>query len=522
MKTAKLGEDENGVLMAALPYTDQKMASSIETPSPDNDPSDEVGPIQRNPSIGSVFNQINLESFTFTSSELASTIKRFREEMYRNKFPVPNPSFQKKCEECGLEYDKSDVDECEECGSEDFTGPSRLQKHKYWDYFDSINKNGISLRQLMEFEEMYQAFCGVSTVVIKKSYTRQQREVRVGDNTVRSNTIAVEDYDDGEIRADEIIHADPRSVVPVTDANGRRGGWWTCPFHRGEELLERDDVTLEAETRRAKNTCEECGCRLEEVHFVHLKVGDRDTEAYYLNDEVVQWSRHFETQLGVTGMPPIVPLIRHQALLRFSRKYDLAFMDPDSQDLPNKMMLIYTEDPGSLRTQFTKEEQKTKENPIRKGRLVFDGDPEDAKVEMLDLTPQDMLKNRERKMEQMKKEIRNMFGLPDSFQNDFGQTGGLNSEGMQVEIQNRAVAAATASTKDRALDPLARIIGLTDWEIGYVNQSREKNQLNELQILQAIGTAKQEQVPYQVRDGSLELEDHEWTPEDEEESDETF
>lgn len=509
----ELGSDDNGTVFAVPwddvePYTDQKMLQSAATTSmPDNtemEYSEDVGPIRRVSSGSGLLGSVDLKSFALRSSELATTIRRIVGEMYRNEFPRLLPRFQEKCTECGAEFEK-DVDECRNCGSTELRSPRTDKKNEWKDYFRNVNKEGTSLTSLMKFEEFVQAFYGVSTIVVRKSYDRVY-------NPLTGRRVAQESS------VDEIVHAHPLTLVPVTDGNGRIGGWWTCPFHRGNEILEQEDVEFDGGD--VASTCEQCNTQLREVYYVEIENGwdDEDLGGFYFDDEVVQWSRYFPLQHGIDGMSPIYPLIRLQAMLLFDRQYDMAFLDPENSDLPNKMLVIHTTNPDSLRAKLTTEEEQAKANPLRTGRLIqqIEQGEDASSVEVIDLTPKQVLQNRDRMVERAQSQIRSMFGMTDAMENELKQSGGLNSEGEQLEITSRAIAEAIQDTRERALVKLEDVLGMEDYTIHYVDPQRDTEQLTTAQMVTAIQTARREDVPYVVENGDLDILDHEFDPDEEE------
>jgi len=512
-RTTKLGEDEHGELVA-IDWPDGNVEQSLQaqiasTPQTDDQGKDqhvgEVGPVPRASSRSSVWSKVDVQSFTLNSTELATTVKRFRDEMYRNQFPVLVPAFTDRCTNCGTEYDDN-RDVCEVCGHDEFEDPSREQKHWLSTFLEEVNDDGQSARSLLKYEEDYQSFHGVSTVLARLKYQHVEREVQVAGRSVDS----VSRWEPVDIK--ELVHTDPTRLYPVLDEKNRHGGWWTCPKHR-TEYWEADGLTFEGDADHPVEVCPECHAQLEEVGYAEMETGrSDDVERLFLKHEVVDWARHFPIRNDLDGRSPILPLIKLQAILQWSRNYELQYLNPQNdQQLPDKFLVAYGKNVrSSLRASLQEEERK---NPWEEGRLMYEGNPDDVEIEIMDLSSSAGINGREPMVERLMSQIRAMFGISDAFENELSDAGGLNAEGTQVEITNSAIASAHQGTKDKALDKLCRIIemvqGYCDWELSYVNPESEDQSLTPLEVLQGIEKAQQTGTAVAVADGQLQIPDQE-------------
>lgn len=509
----KIGEDDGGELVV-MEWPEGGVEQALQaqiasTPqaggtSPRRRGEGDTGPIQRTASASSLWQSVNLRSFSLNSTELATTLKRFRDEMYLNQFPVLLPGFVERCLNCGTEFDE-EREACPVCGHDEFEPPSRKQKHWLADLVERVNDDGQSLRTLLKYEEDYQSFFGVSTLLVRLTYQHTQSEVHVANQPVTRDCPRWEPTD-----IDEVIHADPRQLVPVTDAQNRHGGWWTCPAHR-DQYWEADALTFEADDTHPVEVCPECEARLEEVGYAELS-GPRsqDVEQLFLKHEVIDWARHFPVMNGLDGRSPVLPLIKLQAILQHSRNYELQYLSPQNdQQLPDKFLVAYGKSIQSkLSASLNQEESK---NPWEEGRLTYNGNPDDVEVDILDLSSSAGINGREPMVERLMSQVRAMFGMTDAFENELSDAGGLNAEGTQVEITNHAVASAHQDTKDQALDALCRIVamihGSCDWELGYVDPKRAEETLSPVEVLDGIATAQQAGVSVSVEDGTLHIPD---------------
>lgn len=516
VRTTKIGEDEHGELVA-IEWPDGNVDQSLQaqiasTPQSKEDSRDrhtgEVGPVERASSKSGIWSTVDVRTFSLNSAELSTTLKRFRDEMYRNQFPVLVPRFTERCTNCGTEYDE-EVDVCEVCGATEFESPSRAQKHWLSRFLQRVNDDDQSLASLMKYEEDYQSFRGVSTVLVRLRYQHVERDVQVAGRQIRSTSR----WEPTEIK--ELVHADPTRIWPVLDEKNRHGGWWTCPRHR-DEYWEKGNLTFEGDADHPTEVCPHCEAQLEEVGYAEMSGGrSDDVERLYLKHEVVDWARHFPIRNGLDGRSPILPLIKLQAILQWSRNYDLQYLSPQNdQQLPDKFLVAYGKSVReSLRASLKEEERK---NPWEEGRLFYEGAPDDVEIELLDLSSSSGINGREPMIERLMSQIRAMFGITDAFENELSDAGGLNAEGTQVEITNSAIASAHQDTKDKALDKLCRIIemvqGHCDWELAYVDPESEDASLSPLEVLQGIGKAQETGTKIVVEDGQLQIPDQEFDP----------
>lgn len=501
-----LGEDDDGNELAAVPFwpEDQKADASQTAfqkaaDTPDVTPSTgegEVGVLQRhlNNQFGAL-QRVDPKEFALNSAELSTTIKTFRDEMYRNQFPVLVPQFDHKCRECGAEYE-DDIDECEICGHTEFDEPSSQQKRRAKEFFKSVNKENQSLRALMEYEEDYQSFRGVSVIVARKAYEKRQTGTKIGGTVIGGKYEAVPDSDYGPNGVTELVHADSRTILPITDANNRLGGAYICPFHR-DEYWETEEI------EPGESTCPHCGTVLQEAGYAEVDgVGSDEITNLYLTDEVIDWARHFPEHNGLDGRSPVLPMIKLQAIVQFVREYEISVLNGENTDrLPNKFVVAYG--PNVRRNLSASLDENSDKSAWETGEVYFDGPAEDVEIDIIDVTPGGVIDGREQVIERQQSQIRAAFGVSDAMENELSDAGGLNAEGTQIEITNRSVASAHQDTEDKALGAIEDVVGLTDWRIKFVDPKREENELTVGDKVQAIAGAQQAGINWRVSDGEV-------------------
>lgn len=503
-----LGEDSDGNELAAVPFwpdsepADQKaFKKAAETPEVTPTTGKEgVGVLQRHLSgQHHSLQRVDPKEFALNSAELSTTIKKFRDEMYRNQFPVLVPAFEAKCTECGTEYE-DETDECEICGHTEFAEPSPRQKRRAKRFFRSVNKESQSLRALMEYEEDYQSFRGVSIIVARKAYEKRRKGTQIGGTIIGGKYEAVPDTDAGPNGTVEFVHADSRVILPITDAQNRLGGAWICPFHR-EEFWEREEI------EPGETTCPKCDTLLQEAGYAEVDGTNSDQITnLYLTDEVIDWARHFPEHNGLDGRSPVLPMIKLQAIVQFVREYEISVLNGENTDrLPNKFVVAYG--PNVRQNLAASLDENSDKSAWETGEVYFDGPAEDVEIDIIDVTPGGVIENREAVIERQQSQIRAAFGVSDAMENELSDAGGLNAEGTQIEITNRAVASAHQDTEDKALSKIEDTVGLTDWDIKFVDPKREDNELTVGDKAQAIAAAQQAGIKWRISDGEVILPD---------------
>lgn len=461
------------------PETDSDWESSTPDPTDADAEFDsrDGGPIRRFNDVFTDLGMVNLEALGLEGYEAAVASATLRNEMYRNQFPLLEPAFASKCTKCETEFDTAEP-ACPECSAEaaadagmpqpaadleaipraywateHMTQPDSKQKARAQSLVESVNKEGQSLRDLMRMLEDDQSRMGVSTMVVKWSYA------------IATQTTPA--FDAGQVifeEVDELMRGDPKRIVPVVDEDGRIGGyWWSCPIHREH-------------VQKHGGQCPECSSKLREVYFVEKEhARSNQVEKYFFRDEIISWSRHFPRLHGLDGMSPMHLIWLKQAILHWMDTYAAAFYDPDSKRYPNKMMVVHTTNTEAWEKNFQQAEDESKENPYSEQILVNEYSSESnstPELQVIDLMSDELLGQDAELKQTFKKDIRSVFGVTNVFDSDMSESGGLNNEGLQMEVTDRWISAAMKDTADMVLRPLERALGITDWELAYTPPQR--------------------------------------------------
>lgn len=502
----------DGSSLLTMPYDEGLAQKAVtkklknQTPDPSTDDSksgasDSSGPIRRFNDVFTDIGSIQLEQLGLDGFEIAKSIQKRNSELFRNDFPLIVPRFTVKCVDCDAEFD-NDVDECTDCGSQALRGPRVEQKREAQRLFESVNKEGQSLGSLMELCEDDHGRIGVAAFIVKKQY-----RIASGDTDILGKPV----FQEGEVISedvDELVRADPKRTVPVTDENGRIGGWkWTCPVHR-QEALRKDDKVVPGQS-----TCPECGAQLREIYFAEKEyVGGRDAKKYYFEDEVITWAHFFPRQHGLDGLSPVHHIWLKQAVLHWMDIYAAAFYDPNSDKYPNKFMVVHTTNAESWERNFEQAEDEASDNLYAQQIFVNEyavDSQSTPELQTIDLMDDELRGQNDAIKKRYKSDIRQQFGVTDVFDSELEDAGGLNNEGLQLEVTDRHVASAQKKLMRDPLDELMKILGYTDYRVTFVPPQVED--LDSLEQKIKIGTdAANAGLDARLEDEELEIDDGEF------------
>lgn len=493
----RLGTDGQGRTILLTPYDEDLASTAVEkglakqtdsdpevtTPDPTSDEardSRDGGPIRRFNDVFTDLGMVQLEALALDGYEIARATSSYRFEMFRNRFPLLLPRFSQKCEACETEYDH-DVEACLECTRDylidegidpdpprdltqideeyhqgELRRPDRKQKREAERLFESVNKEGQSLRDLYKLCEDDHARLGVGIHIVKWEYA-----IATGDSNV---------FSPGDIiyqNVDELVRADPKRVVPVVDENGRIGNfWYACPIHRPPH----EEKVVEKEP----GYCPHCHAELQEVFYVEKSDGtrsSRDPVKYYFDHEVVDWAHWFPRLNGKDGLAPTHHVWLKQSILHWMDVYGAAFYDPNSDRYPNKFMVVHTTNPDTWERNFKKAEEDAKENPYSQQIMMNEYSSESQstpEVQVIDLMNDELLGQDDQLKKRFKSDIRQHWLVSDVHDSELEDAGGLNNEGLQLEVTDRGIAARQRDLTTDPLDKLAKLLGITDYKIGFV------------------------------------------------------
>lgn len=373
------------------------------------------------------------------NSDVCTTIHvALKREMFRNGIDLLEPKAIP--QSMTVSEEEEDVDDTDEV------------RHKILSFLEKINENGQDLTEVSEeLEDDLSVYDG-SFMIFIEDYEFEP------NGTFKKKTIQ------------EVIRGDPRYMGKVMNNTEDRPGFndegvelTACPKHR-HTLLE------------GKHFCPECGCESFRVHFFYEVMGKR---GYYFENEVSYASKYRPSKR--LGYPPMLTIWQKVTTLQAMDKYigDLY----TGQRPPKSLLFIRTINLDSLRNWWEKALQmvgKNPHHPIMMGVQSTAGDKSGKFVEHIDLMKSlDELQHTEMRNE-YRRQIGAVYGVEPIFQGDQSNSGGLNNEGLQITVTNRAIARGQKLFNDKHYKALMRELGYPGWVLA-LNPSEEADEMAELQ-----------------------------------------
>jgi len=391
---------------------------------------------------------------------LRTVLAKLRQEMFRRGY-YWEKKFARKCTVCEEEY-QSEVDVCAECGGE-------VRKPD----FDELTYSKWLLKQENSME---QSFIHVLNEV--------ESDLNIVDDAfmilVKEYFIDPESKEVVFYRVKEIIRGDPIFMRIVADKRGVRGGRYKiCLVHR-------DEVKTHAED----DTCEICGADLHDVHYVNM-AGSGKTQ-YFAEGEVLHVSKYKPSKLY--GRSPVNTMWRQAMTLTAMDNY--IYTAYQKRRMPKGIVSVTTDNLESMKSFWKAVDEKMERDPHYIPKVGIESATGRGGVNWIKFM--DTLE--EMQYIAVRDEIRNRmaayYGVSSVFMIDSGKSGGLNNEGMQILVTNRAVEFGQKVYTEVLFPRLLKQLSINDWKLTlYPNEEedeitrlrRDSEELNVAQRMAQLG-----------------------------------
>ncbi len=394
---------------------------------------------------------------------LRTTINTLCQEIFRRGY-YWEKKFHKKCTNCEEEYQHDTVSECRICGNEEFESPDADQiLYPRW-LMKQRNSMDQSFMEVMKEIEWDLNIVDDAFLLLIKEYF------------IDPQSGEIEFY-----RVKELVRGDPTFMRIVADKAGKRGGrYLLCPIHRDKTYPHNGDY----------KKCDVCSLPLQDVHYINT-AGSGKTQ-YYIDGEVLHLSKFNPSKLY--GRSPVASMWRQaQSLTAMDNYIYLAYQ---KRRIPRGVLAITTDNIQSTASFWKGAEEKMERDPHYIPKVGVESSSGRGKVEFVRFM--DSLD--EMQYAQVRDEIRMriaaFYGVSNVFMMDAGKSGGLNNEGMQILVTNRAVESGQKLYSRELFPRLLDQMGVHHWSLTlYPNEEedeitrlrRDEQEVNIAQRMQQLG-----------------------------------
>jgi len=372
---------------------------------------------------------------------LRTVITTLQQEIFRRGY-YWEKAYHMKCNVCDKEH-QHDVEQCVDCESMDLSkpDPNNLVYPKWLiDQRNSMEQRFMDV--LREIEYDLNIVDDAFLIMVKEYY-------------VDPETNEVQFY-----RIKELLRGDPIFMRIVADKRGVRGGRYkVCPLHRDQ---------VRGYSENDKN-CETCGHELEDVH--HINTAGAGKSQYYLEGEVLHVSKYQPSKLY--GRSPVATLWRQAMTLTAMDNY--MYTAYSKRRVPRGLISITTDNVESMKSFWKGVDEKLERDPHYIPKIAVESQGGRGGVNWVKFmdTLEEMQYISVR--DEMRTRLAAFYGVSNVFMMDTGKSGGLNNEGLQVLVTNRAVEFGHKVYTENLFPRLMEEMDVHDWKLTlYPNEEEDE------------------------------------------------
>ena len=384
------------------------------------------------------------------SDVLTIIFNSLKEEIFRNGYDF-KPAFVRKCtnKNCGKEFDE-DVKVCDVCDSE-----TRIPSIENVESLEKQFQMGINLNKQTLLDVLKQIEDDLQTVdngylIVLKDYNFNAYNELV--------TAKVREMIRGNPNLTHIV-ANKYGVPSFTDEGEEI---LTCVEHRDEFWLD-------------KEFCPKCNKKLYPV--VYYSNFD-DNKTYYIEGEILHISKYNPSLLY--GYSAMFSVWQKVVTLFAMDTYMMQYYQ--KQKSPKSLVFVNTNNQDSLTAAWKDLLEQVKINPHMTKLLAIESNSNQGNVaQVIDLMkPLNEMQYVETRNE-MRRQIGAVFGVMPIYQGDLSSGGGLNNEGLQITVTNRAVERGQMLYNNKILPFILRQFGITDYVLE-LNPNEEQDEMAEEEL----------------------------------------
>tara|TARA_R100000995_G_scaffold84791_1_gene64859 strand:- start:703 stop:2358 length:1656 start_codon:yes stop_codon:yes gene_type:complete len=362
-----------------------------------------------------------------TQSTIVRTcITQLKQEIFRRGYNW-DAKFAVKCRSCGKEHENA-TKECVQCGSLELEKPNPDQLKYAKEFLEGyVNcSEQMFIDVLKELEDDLNIMDDAYMVMVKEYYADNNNSVRMH-------------------RIKEVYRGDPVTMHIYSNQLGERGkNGYTCLRHRHRVH------------ENASDLCETCNSELHPVHYVNRVNGE---EQYFVKGEVLHFSKYSPSRLY--GLSPVITLWNNITTLIAMENY--VNSSYTKARMPKGLLAVQTRNMDSMKSFWRGVKEKMEQDPHFIPVMGIESEGGKGSVEWVKFM--DSLK--EMDYIQVKDDLRDrisaFYGVSKIFMADNSASGGLNNEGMQVLVTNRAVEMAQTIWNNYVFPFMTEEFGITDW-----------------------------------------------------------
>ena len=355
-------------------------------------------------------------------------ITQLKQEVFRRGY-LWEKAYEARCRDCGKEHQRP-VQECARCESTQLDKPDPKQLEYAEKFMDGyVNKaEQLFIDVLQELEDDLNIMDDAYIVLVKEYFIDGNGQIRMH-------------------RIKEVFRGDPVTMMIYCDDEGIRGTkGFTCVNHRQFISTEPHEV------------CEICNGNLFPIHYVN-RVGGQDQ--YFLEGEVLHFSKYNPSRLY--GLSPILTLYNLVMTLIAMENY--VNSSYTKSRMPRGLLAVQTRNMDSMRNFWRATKEKMEADPHFIPVMGIEAENGKGAVEWIKFM--DSLKEMDyvSVKDDLRDRISAFYGVSKVFMADNTTSGGLNNEGMQILVTNRAVQKAQTVYNNYVFPFLIRQFGITDWNL---------------------------------------------------------
>ena len=276
-------------------------------------------------------------------------------------------------------------------------------------------------------------------------------------------------YDDGQgirSKVKEIRRLNPALVEYDLDMAGLpKNAHFTCPMHR-EHIAD------------VPGKCKESDCDYERLPVMY-KYYHRSQHIYLFENEVIHISKFFPSE--TYGWSPLLTI--------FEKVLTLIGMDKNlyryffERKMPGSMMMVFTDDPESLRRERANIAAQTRMDPNFVPMVAVSAKNNRGRVDMVrlfhTLQEMDYLPVRQ----EIRERVAAMWGVTPAWQGAPEAFGGLSTQTQQLVVMSRVVEGDQRLFHEKIFPKILEAFGVTDWSL-HLPQPEERAEATRIQFAQ--------------------------------------